>query len=386
MAGRERRSNVAAKVRGNVFVARLVAMIAAAPAFVAAIALAGLALAATGIVGDSQPSFVGFLICLVLALLVGTVADWTFRGVRGWLTKQRVQVIWLRRFQAERGQAFKPSRIIDRLNRDGISPLTLQDRDVQLSFEQRRNRLAPLFWLLFIPLAIAVGFAAHYALTHLNELNILQTDQPERPPARSVEEFVQALVSAMVTAFVQVIVAAIVVIAAAVGALLAGFFVVFIAAIASGPFGRVLFSGREDFKRLPRLLRRIHAGKGPRGSLLVRVSDAHWRQAVTDSLKVVDAAIIDLTDVTEQIAWEVGEAVKACGRDGLVLICRAGGTAGGVNELTPTARGVLGGALGGEVPPVIFYPADKQSGRRFARLLRDAVYAAHDKRVDAFNS
>lgn len=62
------------------------------------------------------------------------VARWNFEFVSARLIRQRIQAMWLRRFQAEGGRAFRTSRVVDRLARYGISTLTLQDRDVQAFF------------------------------------------------------------------------------------------------------------------------------------------------------------------------------------------------------------------------------------------------------------
>jgi hypothetical protein len=85
------------------------------------------------------------------------VAIWNVQFIHAALVRQRIQAIWLRRFQAEGGEAFRTSRVIDRLARYGISTLTLQDRDVRLSLEQRHQRLAPIFWAFTIPLTAGLS-------------------------------------------------------------------------------------------------------------------------------------------------------------------------------------------------------------------------------------
>jgi hypothetical protein len=89
----------------------------------------------------------------------------------------------------------------------------------------------------------------------------------------------------------------------------------------------------------------------------------------------VDVAIIDLTDVSEHVAWEIGEAVKAVGAQGLVFICCEG------HALSNEARAAVRGALGREPSVVIHYPA-KRGGdvKRFAKALRESIYDAADLR------
>jgi len=58
-------------------------------------------------------------------LLCAVVARWNFNFIRSRLVRPRVEAMWLRRFQAESGHAFRTSRVIDQLARYGISTLTL---------------------------------------------------------------------------------------------------------------------------------------------------------------------------------------------------------------------------------------------------------------------
>jgi hypothetical protein len=97
-----------------------------------AVALVGF-LYATWLVGQY---FGALIVAFAAAITIGlavVVARWSSVFVRGALVHQRIQAMWLRRFQAEGGEVFRTSRVIDRLARDGISTLTLQDRDVRLS-------------------------------------------------------------------------------------------------------------------------------------------------------------------------------------------------------------------------------------------------------------
>ncbi|MGQ0532007.1 MAG: hypothetical protein ACT4OF_04845 [Caulobacteraceae bacterium] len=309
----------------------------------------------------------GFLWLGMLALfafLFFIVARWTYDAVQAGLTPQRVQAMWLRRFQSERGNAFRTSRVIDRLPRYGVSPLTLQDRDVQLSSEQRRNRLAPVFWLLFIPIALLLAYAIWQAWLGA------QADILDMPRAETFEQGIGQVFGA----FIGLIAVAIVMVAALFFGVMATLVVVMLIAALSGPIGAMFSKTRDDFKSLPKLLRRIERGKGGRGAEIVRISDANWREAVCSSLAAVDVAIIDLTDVSEHVAWEIGEAVKACGASGLVFICSEG-------RLTDAARAAVRKALGRDPGKVVFYP-NRRNGdvKRFARALHEQICHAADRR------
>lgn len=63
----------------------------------------------------------------------------------------------------------------------------------------------------------------------------------------------------------------------------------------------------------------------PRGALAraatVTFPDAEWQQGVTDLLRVADAAVIDVTDVSESVRFEVSTALAALPRDRVVFLC-----------------------------------------------------------------
>ena len=305
---------------------------------------------------------------VVFAFMFFSVARWTYDAVRAGLTPQRVQAMWLRRFHAEKGNAFRTSRVIDRLSRDGISAITLQDRDVRLSFEQRRNRLAPTFWLFFVPIALSLSYLGYDSFQQAQE-NFANRELPQT--ANIVEAIVQAFVLALAQGALLGIIIVFFILAVMAAALL--FFVV---AALAGPVG-AMFSGKADeFRSLPRLLERLKRGKGRRGASIVRISDEHWREAVASSLGAVDVAIIDLSDVTEHVAWEIGEAVKTCGRHGLVFICRKG------VKLSEAARAAVRNVLGREPTHIISDPAKRGGDAdKFARALREQSCSAADLRA-----
>lgn len=300
----------------------------------------------------------------LFALLFFIVARWTFDAVRSGLTPQRVQAMWLRRFQSER-DGFRTSRVIDRLSRHGVAALTLQDRDVQLSFEQRRNRLAPMFWLLFIPVTLIVAWLMW------NGWQAARADIMDLPQAESLQQGIGQVIGA----FIALIAVAMLFIVGFFFAIMATMLVVMLIAALSGPLGAMFSGKRDDFRRLPKLLRRIQRGKGRRGASIVRISDENWRAAVCASLGAVDVAVIDVSDVSEHVAWEIGEAVKACGRNALVFIARDGA------ELSDAAKAAIRMALGSDGIDVVHYPAERgDSGKAFAHDLRQAIYTAADAR------
>lgn len=303
----------------------------------------------------------------VMAFVFYSVWRWTLDGVRAALTPQRVQAMWLRRFHAERGGAFRTSRVVDQLSRFGIAPLTLQDSDVRLSFEQRRNRLAPTFWFFFAPIALVLAYLGYASY---NDVQASFANQHVEYSDNLGEALVEVFVNALMYGLVIVMVIAVFVMAALAAALL-----LYLAAAVSGPLGAMVSRRRDDFRGLPRLLERLKRGKGRRGAFIVRISDEHWREAVISSLGAVDVAIIDLSDVSEHVAWEISEAVRSVGASGLVFIRREG------VKLSDQARAAVRNALGRDPAHILTYP-DRAGGnaKRFARVLREQIYSAADLR------
>lgn len=315
---------------------------------------------------SEENGYVVLALLAVFAFLFFIVARWTYDAVQAGLTPQRVQAMWLRRFQSESGDAFRTSRVIDRLSRFGVSALTLQDRDVQLSFEQRRNRLAPMFWLIFVPVVAVLAYVIWQGWLGA------QADIMDLPPAQDLRTGIGQVFGA----FFALIAVAVVLVAALFFGVMAALVIVMLLAAISGPIGAAFSKHRDDFKTLPRLLARMQRGKGRRGAAIVRISDANWREAVCSSLAAVDVAIIDLSSVSDHVAWEIGEAVKACGAGGLVFICSD--AKGGLSE---SARAAVRTASGREPGKVVFYPSRRSGdGGRFARALRERIYEAADLR------
>jgi hypothetical protein len=148
---------------------------------------------------------------------------------------------------------------------------------------------------------------------------------------------------------------------------------VMIVAALAGPIGAMFSRNRDDYRALPNLLRGFNRGKR-RGAVVLRISDANWRSAVTSSLAAADVAIIDLSDVSDHVAWEIAEASKACTTSGLVFICRDG------VKLSDAAKAALRG-VGREPKNVAHYPARRGGDeKRFARDLRESIYNAADLR------
>jgi len=222
---------------------------------------------------------------------------------------------------------------------------------VRLSLEQRHQRLAPIFWALSVPLTAGLAlllfplwqFALRSATTggfqNLGEM--------------------LGLTEGVI--WVTVILA--------IAASLAEF---------AGPIGALFRRHRDDYPKLPRLIRRVKAGRRKRGAVVLRISDDHWRDTVTTALGTVDVALVDVSSVNEHIAWEIREAANACGAEALVFLCNEN-----PEGLSPQAAKVIGDVIGPELPDIVYYPQsryERRRGHEFAIKLRQAIYITVDRR------
>jgi hypothetical protein len=295
----------------------------------------------------------------VAAALLGTLLSlalvrWTYRSARDAAMRQRIQAMWLRRFQRETGDAFRTSRVIDQLSGFGISTLTLQDRDVQVSFAQRRNRAMSIVWRVLTPLIgllVVVGGFVVYVFWH-----------------RDLDDWQSGLGGVILLLGFIV---------GALGLLLVGAAVAMLLAAVNGPVQSFFAQNRDDYRRLPRLMDRIRIGRRTRGTEILRISEVHWREAVTMALSVVDVAIIDVSTWSDSLAWELDEVVRVCSPRSVVCICR-----GSFADLPPESAAVAAVRAGGVVSDqVICYPAagnDPVAANRFATALRERIYSAVD--------
>jgi hypothetical protein len=340
---------------------------------------------------DENPVVVAAMVLALVSpviVLLTLVAVWTWRALFAFFTPPRAQVMWLRRFQSEGEGAFQVSRQVDRLARYGVGSLTLQDRDVTLSWEQRRSRMAPVFWVVFLPAAAGMVWlfmaVVEPALRQSMEDRMAEwsAQQAEAGPAAFLTSLIGGFFMVIVNVLVFVIVLMLSILAAVTGVLLT----TVVAAWLSGPIGAMFGKKRDDFPGLPKLLERIGRGKRPRGATIIRIRDENWREAVRMGIEGVDAVIIDVSDVTDAIAWEICQALDRAGRKKIIFMAREGAHQ---PRLSPAAGSMVTEALGGplDISGAIRYPAGRKAGgasvTAFARKLREAVYAAAPARGGA---
>ncbi len=367
------KNGIARQIAKDAHRARFWASLASAPVWAFAVLLgASASYVALGPSSEDDRAslYIVGAIMVLFAFLFSIVARWTYGATRAALTPQRIQAMWLRRFGSEGGEAFRTSRVVDRLSRGGVSALTLQDREVQLSFEQRRNRLAPTFWLLFAPIAAVLGFAG------VNSWCDVQARAEQwRPTADNLGDAIgEAIGQALGSAFALVLI----ILVTTAAFMLATLLFMAVAALA-GPIGAAFARNRDDFAGLPQHLKAIDKGKR-KGATVLRIGDDHWKEAVSLALRSTDVAIVDLTDVSENVAWELEKAAQMPGGERIVFICADVGA----RALPLDAVAQVRAALGGPPPAVAYYPQSRgaaKGGERFAEELRAAIYAAFDRRA-----
>jgi hypothetical protein len=105
--------------------------------------------------------------------------------------------------------------------------------------------------------------------------------------------------------------------------------------------------------------------------VVLRVASSVWRQTVSRFASVSSVALIDVSDPTENLVWEIEELTKRS-RTTCVFICQR-----------ERAEQVVAGSLEGpyddqvarllELEEILAYTTDRRGRRRFARALRGTL-------------
>ncbi len=253
-------------------------------------------------------------------------------------------VLWLRRFHEKEPKRFRFNQILNGAGRGLFSAITIQDSVFKTSYYS-----SILGSVLMIPLVFGVGMLI-LMLVAVATLGTLS--------------FVAGLDStplAIVTITVVVLV----------GVLYA--------------YGVWRFLISRGFKTLPaeaavqkcgELLARISNRRGPlAGVSILKCGDEVWQKVVKYCLERADALIIDVSDINENMMWELKNAYELLPAAAIILVCKEEDAAARARgELPGTVRKVLGQLLGSEAfsnSPVLLYPPRlPRPGRERAKLYR----------------
>jgi hypothetical protein len=322
---------------------------------VAGVSAMSIAVAAASLEFHLAPRAVLFPpVAVVVYVAVAVIA---YFGIRSALTRQYVRVLWLRRFRAESGFAYRVSNVIDRLSRSGISAVTLQDRDVRSSREQRRGRFAKRFWTIFILLtAISLALAAFIAAVLAND--VTTNEAPIAQPI-GMTLWNGALRMLQVFATFQSVLILLVLVVSLCLTWLSNFF----------------GSWRNDYENLREKLDTSRARN--RGSIILRVQMKDWQNAVTTCIRATDLVILDVSDLSDAMIWEIDEVTRLIGAQRVVLLKKSKTKGAAPDDWKPHLA---------KLPPLesaVEYPAVQTSTgmgtAAFASNLRKAIFAAYEK-------
>jgi hypothetical protein len=228
--------------------------------------LAGLALFASGQVFAIRLGII-FLNLAVLFCAMGMIGPDRSKYSTGYM------ILWLRRFHRRRHKDFLHA-LRDACRYLGM-PITVQDSAVHFSQGVAVGRLGSFLYLLLPLLAIfGVLFVAD---------------------ADSYPLFFLAL---------------------SVG------FVVSVLALVSGRFWAYVRLRKEPLKQAARLLRKIRGCTLSSGGVVVlRIQDRFWRQVVEMAIRQADVVVIDVTDPSENVIWELRTALYFRSPKTILLTC-----------------------------------------------------------------
>lgn len=187
-------------------------------------------------------------------------------------------VVWLRRFREAYGSRLRFHRCLARAAQALATPATLQDRSFRSSYTTALVR-GWILWPLSLLGWIAGTFVGMLALLPL------RLDSP-----------------------------------AALLVVMAVWTVVWVAALAA-LVRRLGWRTFDTIAALERSLARLRSGRGiPFGVEVIRVADDLWRDAVTASFRRAQLAVVDITDPSDHVLWELGEAIDLLGPERVLLV------------------------------------------------------------------
>jgi hypothetical protein len=160
-----------------------------------------------------------------------------------------------------------------------------------------------------------------------------------------------------------------------------GLFTLVLAVVLLGGYGYLLrgtlirrgyarFIGKKGLHGARNELEAIKNGR--RHTWGVRVyscDDSIWQRVVQDYAEKADAIIIDVSDSSENVLWELKTAEGIVGPESIILACARDGE---LRKLPDRVRSILASAIGPERLagyPIFFYPTDvPQFGPRAAKI------------------
>ena len=222
-------------------------------------------------------------------------------------------ILWLRRFHRREQKPFQ--KVLDEACMYTCMPITIQDTSLRNSINFGLGRLAPFLWGSMVILVV-IGMVPTTAILR-DEIAIVMS------------------------------------LSLAVGM------------IAANWLGYLKFREEDSAESLIRLVEKIRRGKVRNGGVLVlRCQDSFWRSVVQESLRRVDAVVVDVSEPSENVIWELRTALSLRSPEGILLACARENVT--QTEMPEAIHAKLQAAI--DVPlsrfPVFLYPGGV---RRFER-------------------
>lgn len=218
-------------------------------------------------------------------------------------------VLWLRRFHEKEPKRFRFNQILNEAGRGLFSAITIQDSVFKTSY------YSSIFGsVLMIPLVMGVGV-----------LILVVVAVATIPLVAGLDRAPSAIVTITVVVLVEALYA----------------------------YGVWRFLINRGFKTLPaeaaeqitgELLARISNRRGPlAGVLILKCGAEFWQKVVKCCLERADALIIDVSDINENMMWELKNAYELLPAAAIILVCKEEDAAARARgELPGTVRKALG--------------------------------------------
>jgi hypothetical protein len=233
---------------------------------------------------------------IFLPLVLFAIALHNLAGIRFWRVRKGARlVVWLRRFHRQDLRRFPFGALLQGACNHLATPITIQDSTYRLSWNSLVARG------VFTMLAVFVGAV-------LAGITIV---------AIGVTLLYFAMETCRVPEQARVIVTGIAVLVG--GPVLIVWFVRWISRRAC--YRRLKPSNYG--KRMESLIRRIERGKSTFALQVVQCGDDFWKAVVQQALKSADAVVVDVTELNENVRWELSQISAIVAPERVVLCCAA---------------------------------------------------------------
>jgi hypothetical protein len=138
-------------------------------------------------------------------------------------------------------------------------------------------------------------------------------------------------------------------------------YLVAVLALLCGYFWAFVRIRNEPQKQMVALLQRVRRGKlRSAGVVVLRIHDRFWREVVEMAMRQADAIVIDVTDPSENVIWELRTALRLRSSMTILLACPQRENCPAVlpQAVTLVLQQFLGPVSLSQFP-VLFYPAGK---------------------------